>query len=152
MPNQKYAQEIMVPYFHNTYVTSFINPAVIPRFFADSCFLASADHRRIFSTLNYVIKVRQRTSAGRRRVTVRRSPDLFLRWHNFRPMSRRRSAGAPAVTAGPPAGRSRMTINPTIIGRSSAGRLSGIVRSSTGLLWMKFGNGLLNFAYYSNKC
>ena len=63
----------------NTHVTSFINPAVIPRFSADSCFSASADHRRIFSTLNQVVKVRQRTSAGRRRVTVRRSPDLFRR-------------------------------------------------------------------------
>ena len=108
-------------YTNYSYVTSFINRAVIPRFSSDSCFLASADHRRIFSALNQVVKVRQRTSAGRRQVTVRWSPDLFRRWHNFRPMSRRQSAGAPAVTAGPPAGRRRMTINPTIIGRSPFG-------------------------------
>ena len=97
-------------------VTRIINPAVTTRFFADAYFLTSADHRRIFSTLNHVVKVRQRTSGGR--VTVRRPPDSLRRWQNFRPMSRRRSAGAPAVTAGAPAGRRRTTINPTIIGRS----------------------------------
>ena len=51
-------------------------------------------------------------------------------------MFRRRSAGGPAMTAGAPAGRRRTTINPTIIGRSSAGRRLGIVRPSTGLPWM----------------
>ena len=60
-------------------VTSFINPAVTARFFADAYFLTSADHRRIFSTLNHVVKVRQRTSASHRRVTVRRPPDSLSR-------------------------------------------------------------------------
>ena len=107
-------------------VTSFINPAVTAIFFADAYFLTSADHHRIFSTLNHVVKVRQRTSAGRRWETVRPPPDSLSRWQNFRPMSRRRSAGAPAVTAGTPAGRRHTTINPTIIGRSPFGHRAAI--------------------------
>ena len=127
-------------------VTRIINPAVIRRFFADAYFLASADHRTIFSTLNHVVKVIQRPSDGHRRATVRWPPDALSRWQNFRPMSRRWSAGGPAVTTGAPGGRRRTTINPTIIGRSSAGRRLGIVRPSTGLPWMGFWNGLLIFA------
>ena len=118
--------------YSNTYVTSFINRAVIRRFSADSCFKASPDHRQIFSTLNHVVKGQAETSAGHRRVTLRRSPDFFRRWHNFRPMSRRRSAGARAVTAGPPAGGRWTARNRTITVRSSAGHRQMAVRASCG--------------------
>ena len=42
------------------------------------------------------------------------------------PVSRRRLAGAPAVTAGTPVGRRWTTINPTIIGRSPFGHRAAI--------------------------
>ena len=107
-------------------VTSLINRAAILGFFADAYFLTSAGHRRIFSTLNHVVKVMQQTPAGRCWETVRPPPDSLCRWQNFRPMSRRRSAGAPAVTAGTPVGRRQTTINPTIIGRSPFGHRAAI--------------------------
>ena len=47
-------------------VTSIINRAAILGFFADAYFLTSAGHRRIFSTLNHVVKVMQRMPAGHR--------------------------------------------------------------------------------------
>ena len=55
-------------------VTSFINRAVTGRFFVDAYFSTSAGHRRIFSTLNHVVKVMQRTPAGHRWETVRPPP------------------------------------------------------------------------------
>ena len=66
-------------YFLNADVTSFINRAVTGRFFADAYFLTSAGHRQIFSTLNHVVKVMQRTPAGRRWETVRPPPDSLCK-------------------------------------------------------------------------
>ena len=118
-----------------SYVTSFINRAVIPRFSADSCFEASADHHRIFSTLNRVVKVKHQTSAGHRQATARRLPDSLCGWPKFRAMPRRRSAGGPAVTAGAPAGRRRMPRNPPIIGRSPFGHRVAIEGFDTDVIW-----------------
>ena len=67
-------------------VTRIINPAVTARFFAYAYFLTSADHRRIFSTLNHVVKVMQQTSAGHRKRLfgdrpIRSADDkIFSRW------------------------------------------------------------------------
>ena len=116
-------------------VTSFWNRAVIPRFSADSCFEASADHRRIFSTLNRVVKVKHQTSAGHRQATARRPPDSLCGWPKFRPMPRRRSAGGPAVTAGGPAGHRRMSRNPAIIGRSPFGHRAAIEGFDIDVIW-----------------
>ena len=60
-------------------VTSFINQVAILGFFADAYFLTSAGHRQIFSTLNHVVKVMQRTPAGRRWETIRPLPDSLCR-------------------------------------------------------------------------
>ena len=42
------------------------------------------------------------------------------------PVSQRRSAGTPSVTAGTPVGRGRTTVNPTIIGRSLFGHRAAV--------------------------
>ena len=88
-------------------------------------------HRQI----NRVVKVKHQMSAGHRQATAQRPPDSLCGWPKFRPMPRRRSAGGPVVTAGGPAGRSRMPRNPPIIGRSPFGNRAAIEGFDTDVIW-----------------
>ena len=54
------------------------------------------------------------------------------------PVTRRRSSGVPAVTAGSPVDHRRTTMNPAITDRSPFGDRAAIAGSLTGAHWVQF--------------